>query len=77
MLNFRKVVERGNGTANLNEDQANYEEKVGELEKACENFGNYLKTVKSGTPFPKIIEAFEDKNKGFRKQMEKLTLKSK
>ena len=71
MPSFRKVLERGEGTADLNADQKKYEQKVGELKKACDKFGGYLKTVKSGTPFADIIKAFENKDKGFGNQLKK------
>lgn len=45
MLKFKKVVERGNGTANLNEDQKKYEQKVVELEKACRKFDSEFKKI--------------------------------
>lgn len=37
MLKFKKVVERGNGTANLNEDQKNMNKKLLNLKKHAEN----------------------------------------
>ena len=73
MFNFRKVKPVEEGSKNKNqEDQKNYENKVKELRKACQNFGEYLEEeVNEGTDFSDIIEKFKDEKKGFGKQMKK------
>ena len=71
MPSFKKVLERGNGTADLNEDQKEYEKKVVKLEKACEEFNSKFKKVLN-TP-AEWKKTFDD---SFKDQMKKNRLTS-
>ena len=73
MLRFKKVVQREKDqTKNKDQkDQKRYNQKVEALEQACNNFGEYLKTVTAETEISSVIKAFGDKKTGFGKQMNK------
>ena len=77
MFSFRKVKPVEEGSKNKNqEDQKNYKNKVEALQKACKNFGEYLKGVNEETKFVDIAKAFADKDTGFKDQMKKSWLLS-